>query len=221
MSPHLTRRALVAGGTLLPLALASRRAFAADTATSPAPPTPADFPRQDPARVAEVVGAALARGARATIFSAAMLGQLAVVRAFVEASPGVERTAGPHGIPLVEHARAGGPPAAEVLAYLEGLPDASAATPAAPSAEQRAAYVGRYRYGPGAGEVLEVRERGESVTIRRDPAFDRFLVPTGPHAFHPAGVPAVRVRFTVTEGAATEVVVHDGPLVVTAQRIAV
>ena len=159
----------------------------------------------------------LARGARPSIFSAAMLGQLAVVRAFVEASPGVQRTAGPHGIPLLAHARAGGPPAAEVLRYLEGLGDAAPPVPAAPSAEQRAAYLGRYAYGPGADEILEVGERAEIVTLQRGERVMR-LVPVGPHAFHPAGAPAARIVFVMAGAAATALTVHDGPLVVTARR---
>ena len=51
----------------------------------------------------------LANGAQPTIFSAAMLGQLDVVKAFVAARPGIQRTLGPHGITLLAHARAGGP----------------------------------------------------------------------------------------------------------------
>jgi hypothetical protein len=132
----------------------------------------------------------------------------------------VQRTAGPHGIPLLAHARAGGPPAAEVLRYLEGLGDAAPAAPAPPSAEQRAAYLGLYAYGPAADETLEVGERGERVTIRRGEGAARFLVPAGPHAFHPVGAPAVRIVFAVTGAAAATVTLHDGPLVVTARRAA-
>jgi hypothetical protein len=47
-------------------------------------------------------------GAGPTIFSAAMLGQLDVVKAFAAAIPNVNQLRGPHGIPLVNHARAGG-----------------------------------------------------------------------------------------------------------------
>src|SRR5262245_21383970 len=57
----------------------------------------------------------LDNGAHPTIFSAAMLGQLDVVRAFVAASPGIQRTRGPHGITLLAHARAGGD--AEMVKY--------------------------------------------------------------------------------------------------------
>ncbi len=56
--------------------------------------------------IAEVL---LAHGARPSLFSAAMMGQLDVVRAFVTATPGVQRVLGPHGITLLAHAKAGGP----------------------------------------------------------------------------------------------------------------
>ncbi len=56
----------------------------------------------------EIAELLLAHGAQPTIFSAAMLGQVATVRAFIEAAPGIQKTAGPHGLTLLHHARAGG-----------------------------------------------------------------------------------------------------------------
>ena len=50
-----------------------------------------------------------------------MMGQLDVIKAFVVAMPGVQRTYGPHGITLMAHARAGGADAAPVLQYLAAL----------------------------------------------------------------------------------------------------
>jgi hypothetical protein len=50
----------------------------------------------------------LANGARMDIFAAAMLGQTAVVRAFIEVQPGIQRSLGPHSITLLSHAEAGG-----------------------------------------------------------------------------------------------------------------
>jgi hypothetical protein len=61
----------------------------------------------------------LERGARLDLFAAAMLGQVAIVRAVLEAYPSVRDVLGPHGISLVEHARAGGEEAREVLELLE------------------------------------------------------------------------------------------------------
>jgi hypothetical protein len=61
----------------------------------------------------------LARGARIDLFAAAMLGETEIVRAVLSADPSVRDALGPHGIPLVEHARAGGEHAHEVLELLE------------------------------------------------------------------------------------------------------
>lgn len=60
----------------------------------------------------------LGRGARMDLFAAAMLGHLDAVKAIVAADPGAAARPGPHGIPLVKHAEAGGEGAADVLAYL-------------------------------------------------------------------------------------------------------
>jgi hypothetical protein len=50
-----------------------------------------------------------------------MLGDVEVVRATLEAYPSMRDALGPHGIPLVEHARAGGDEAREVVALLESV----------------------------------------------------------------------------------------------------
>lgn len=57
-------------------------------------------------------------GARVDVFAAAMLGYLPIVRAMLEAVPAARQWRGPHGIPLLAHAEAGGPMAAAVLDYL-------------------------------------------------------------------------------------------------------
>ena len=58
-------------------------------------------------------------GARLDIFAAAMLGDVEVVRAMLAAYPAKRDELGPHGIPLVAHARAGGADARAVLELLE------------------------------------------------------------------------------------------------------
>jgi hypothetical protein len=62
----------------------------------------------------------LERGARMDVFAAAMLGELEVVRAMLVAFPELREARGPHGIPLIEHARAGGEQARNVVELLEG-----------------------------------------------------------------------------------------------------
>ena len=61
----------------------------------------------------------LDRGARLDVFAAAMLGYLDVVRAILAERPETAEALGPHGIPLLVHAKQGGEQAREVLALLE------------------------------------------------------------------------------------------------------
>src|SRR5262249_41886707 len=49
----------------------------------------------------EIAQVLIAHGARPTMFSAAMMGQLDVVKGFIAASPGCQATLGPHGITLL------------------------------------------------------------------------------------------------------------------------
>jgi len=58
------------------------------------------------------------RGAQLDLFAAAMLGELPIVKAALDLRPALARVPGPHGIPLLAHAKAGGPAAAPVLDYI-------------------------------------------------------------------------------------------------------
>jgi hypothetical protein len=61
----------------------------------------------------------LEHGARIDVFAAAMLDRVEIVRAIADADPAARSYPGPHGIPLMVHAKAGG--AARVIEYLESL----------------------------------------------------------------------------------------------------
>lgn len=162
----------------------------------------------------------ISHGARPTLFSAAMLGQLTVVRAFVEASPGIQATPGPHGIPLLAHARFGGEAAEPVVAYLEevGGADGPSAVPLAEGAS--ALYLGTYK--ARGGELFDVTEGRFGLMVGQQGDFPRSLVHLGDHTFHPGGAPSVRVRF---EGAgsgepARAFTIRDAELLVRAERAA-
>ncbi len=60
----------------------------------------------------------LQNGARMDIFAAAMLGHLEIVQSMVAAFPDARRWPGPHGIPLLKHAEAGGADAVPVADFL-------------------------------------------------------------------------------------------------------
>jgi hypothetical protein len=61
----------------------------------------------------------LAHGARIDLFAAAMLGKREIVEAILKDNPQARHQPGPHGIPLMAHAQAGGEAAAAVVRYLE------------------------------------------------------------------------------------------------------
>ena len=60
-------------------------------------------------------------GARLDLFAAAMLGKLEIIKAALHTYPDALKTPGPHGIPLIAHAEAGGEDAKSVLEYLQTL----------------------------------------------------------------------------------------------------
>lgn len=170
-------------------------------------------------------------GARPDLFTFVMLGHVEIVRAYVKAVPGIQRIAGPHGITLLQHARtaerakrnteAGRDGARKVAEYLESLGDADArATSLGLSDEQKRVYVGRYAFGEGANDVLEVvTNRGGMLAIKRGARFARTLHRVERHGFAPVGAAEVRVRFGVESGRAVSLTVHDPTPLVTARRV--
>src|SRR4029453_12728066 len=103
----------------------------------------------------EIADLLITNGGRPPLFSAAMLGQLDVVRAMIAASPGVERVHGAHSITLLRHAMAGGAGAQPVVEYLKTLPGADARpTPVPITEEDLKPLVGTYAFGLDAGDKL-------------------------------------------------------------------
>jgi hypothetical protein len=168
----------------------------------------------------EIAELLIAHGAQPTLYSATMLGQLPVVRAFVESSPGIQKTPGPHGITLLSHARAGGPAAAEVLKYLESVGGADVRPTVVPlTPAERDAILGRYDFGPGPRERFVVDVRNDLLGIERPGADRNILQHAGGLVFFPSGAPNVRLAF-VREGAAVaRLTVADPDVIVTARRV--
>ena len=162
----------------------------------------------------------IAHGARPTIFTVAMMGWLAILKAWIEAAPGIQRTRGPHGITMVAHARAGGAAAADVLKYLESLGVADPRYTDLPLTDaEQTAILGDYTFGSGATERLKVaRNTRGLLTIARTGGVERNLFHQGGLVFNPAGAEAVRVRFELGGGKAVSLTVEDGPLTVNARR---
>ena len=167
----------------------------------------------------------LANGARPTIFSAAMMGQVDVVKAFIAARPGVQRNLGPHGLTLMWHAKQGGPDAAAVVQYLTAVGDADVSPPTSPlPTPDRDALVGKYTYGSGPRDyfTIEVRTdmlKREQLTIERSGAPSRQnLYHVGNLVFFPTGVPSAKIAFGREGAKITQLTVADPNVMLTARR---
>ena len=166
----------------------------------------------------EIAELLLANGARPTIFSAAMLGQLDTVKAFIAASPGIESTPGPHSITLLRHAMAGGPRAQAVTDYLKTLPGADARPASEPlTTEQLNELTGEYVYGTGSDERVTIAVANNVLTFTRTGRSARNLVHVGDRTFFPVGAPLVKIRFRASSSVMT-MTVHDPDLVLEAAR---
>ena len=159
----------------------------------------------------------ISKGARPSLFSAAMLGHLEVVRAFVSAQPGVQRIRGPHGISLLAHAKAGGDQSHAVFSFLESLGDASADAPAPLAQSDLDAILGVYAFGPTENDHVDVTAEKGNVTWTRRGSIGRPLFHVGERVFYPSGAPAVRIRFSGGDGEMV-MTIHDPGLVLTARR---
>jgi hypothetical protein len=166
----------------------------------------------------EIAEFLLANGARPTIFSATMLGQLDVVKAFVAASPGVQKIKGPHSITMLRHAMAGGAPAKPVLEYLTGLGGADDRPTEKPlTTEERDALTGLYPFGAAAADRMEISISRDVLQIARPGHTPRALTHLGALEFYPAGAENVRIRFERL-GQGVTLAIYDPDVVLKAAR---
>lgn len=162
-------------------------------------------------------------GAAPTLFSAAMLGQLDVVKAMIGAFPGVQRTPGPHGITLLAHARNGGPGSVAVAEYLTTLGDADL-RPSTLAVDEaaRTRMTGTYRFGDGERDVLVIDDVRGQLGISRPGRARQILWcvesdDAGWRCF-PSGATPVRITFHVDGGRVDRLTIGDPDIVCVARR---
>jgi hypothetical protein len=165
----------------------------------------------------EIAEYLIANGAQPTIFSAAMLGQLDVVKAFVTAAPGIQQVRGPHSISLLRHARAGGSAAKPVVEYLTTLGDADPPPPQAPlTPDQVAQIAGAYAIEGGGIEPVAITVSNGQLTFALA-GRSRGLRHKGSLEFSPSGADNVRVVFDVRPERVS-LAVHDPEVVLRATK---
>ena len=173
----------------------------------------------------------MSHGARPDHFTFAMLGELDALKAMIAVQPGLQRMPGPHGIPLLQHAQhrlwhkdistEETKKVNAMIAYLESLGDANeTAKNMDISDEEKAMYVGEYRYGEKPAEVFEVKlNRRKMLSIDKKGNFGRALNRIGTNRFSPGGAPSVEISFVIKDGKAVSLTVHEPNPLVVATRI--
>jgi hypothetical protein len=170
----------------------------------------------------EIADLLMENGARPDLFTFAMLGQLDVVKAYVAARPGIQKTRGPHGLTLLHHARKGGDASAAVVAYLESLGDADAGYTNAPLTDaEKTACLGDYAFGPAPTDRLTVSQAKDgSLAIKRTPdGANRGLFHLGQLVFHPPGNTSALITFKLAGERVTGLTVTEGGRVIAASRV--
>lgn len=167
----------------------------------------------------DIAQALLDHGARPNLFTWAMMDQVDTVRAVCEGNPGIQGVRGPHGIPLLGHARMG--KAERVEAYLRELGGADVGETRLEFPEEQAeTYLGDYQVRDNDALRLRIeRSRSGGIGMLRPGGTHRMLHRTGEHVFSPSGAPQVTVRFAVSDGRAVGLTVHRGRPILSAARL--
>ena len=173
----------------------------------------------------------MSHGARPDHFTFAMLGELDALKAMIVARSSLSKVPGPHGIPLLQHAKhrlwhKGITPedktkVDQTIAYLESLGDADETTKSLEMTDvEKEMYVGDYQFGGKVDEVFEVKlNRRKMLSIGRKGDFGRGLNKVSAHTFTPGGAPSVHIKFGVENGEVVSLAVHEPEPLVVATRI--
>lgn len=179
----------------------------------------------------DIAGYLMAKGARPDIFTFAMLGHHDAVRAMIEATPGVQRLPGPHGISLLSHARAGlrgeglsneqRADSERLIAYLEGLGDADHQEPNLEmTAAEKEIYLGDYMYGDGPEDGFTIKlNMRKLLSLGRLGKFGGSLYQRAPNVFTYNGTTSVEVSFKVADGKVLSLTIREPDLLLTAVKV--
>jgi len=173
----------------------------------------------------------MSKGARPDIFTYAMFGSYEAVKAMIEASPGIQSIAGPHGISLLQHAKTGlraegismknKEDGSRLVDYLETLGNAGDQEKYIDYTEAEAQkYLGDYRYGDGPEDGFTIKmNMRKLISLGKLGAFGGGLYKKGENLFTYNGAPSVEVRFVVTEGKVISLTLQEPGFSLTAKKI--
>lgn len=173
----------------------------------------------------------MSKGARPDLFTYAMLGSYDTVKAMIEATPGVQAIAGPHGISLLQHAKNGlradnltaeqKSEADKLVSYLEGLGNADIQEVYMElEAAEKEKYLGDYRYGEGPDDGFSIKlNMRKLLSLGKLGAFGGALYQKAANVFTYNGAPSVEITFEVEKDKVLSLTIHEPDLTLTARKV--
>lgn len=179
----------------------------------------------------DIVDFLLSKGARPDIFTFAMLGAHDSVKAMIEASPGIQSIAGPHGISLLQHAKNGlsaegitekqKQDSNRMVSYLESLGNADVSETFQETKEaDKEKYYGDYKYGDGPEDGFTVKLNSRKLLSLGKPGkFGGSLYQKAEHVFSYNRTPSVEIKFLVTNNKVISLTVYEPDTALTAIKV--
>ncbi len=171
----------------------------------------------------DIVEYLISKGARPDIFTFAMLGAYDTVKSMIELMPGLQRTRGPHGISLMQHAKEGddgSKGSVKLIEYLMAFGDADSPEYFEMDDAEKQKYVGDYKYGEGDMEGFSVKVTSrKALTLGKIGKFGGVLVKNDENIFEYRSAPSVKVSFQLEKGKIVSLTVKEPDLTLVARKI--
>ena len=179
----------------------------------------------------DIVTYLIGKGARPSMFTFATLGAYDVVKAMVDASPGIQETMGPHGISLLSHAKSGLRMkddmtneqilnSEKLIDYLVGLGNADGETYMKLEEVELQKYLGDYMYGEGEKDGFSIKlNMRKMISLGKLGAFGGGLYPLGNHKFLYNGITSVYITFQVENDIVKSLTIHEPDLTLVAKKV--
>lgn len=174
----------------------------------------------------DIVFYLLSKGARPTLFTFAMLGDLKTVKSMLDLSPEMLKITGPHGISLMQHAEIGlfakdaDKERSEALVeYLKTL-DLPEEKYLDMTDSEKQLYLGDYKFGPGENDGFSVKlNMRKLLSLGRIGKFGGALYKSGENEFAYNGTPSIKIIFEQKESEIKALTIQEPELTLRAEKV--
>lgn len=171
----------------------------------------------------DIIAYLISKGAKPDIFTFAALGSFNTVKSIIKCMPGIQKTLGPHGISLLQHATNGESKtrdAKKLIEYLTKLGDADGIIYETIDEEEKQKYVADYKYGEGEFDGFSVKVNSrKKLLFGKLGKFGGSLLKIGENSFTYNGAPSVKILFQTTDGQIVSLTVNEPELTLIAKRV--